>query len=360
MYYADRHSAQGLCTSPRRSRRGGQGSRWSRYVSDLSLSLITYVMLSSALCVAQETPLKTEIKQTAQGSTAAQVSGQAEVTSQERSESAERPTDRAKVKRPPIKRLDRNRLMVGDVLVDRDQQQIEIPAEVNLTRGILEYYGVMPDGKTHESVLKVLATPSHIHLALILAGYEPSQYKKLKPKEFKRTLVKRGDLLRLYLKWRPAGLDRDQWIPASAWLYERKTESPPNPQSYTFEGSFIDSNGYVADRELSVIGLIDDPTVVLAPTVDPGNPYQGDRVGFEVYSSAIPPKGTPVTIVVRGAGKKELIEIARYEEELAEIAAVRRRRLEAEDKLRPLPPPPPFEVLLQIDARSDLGYHETE
>ena len=97
-------------------------------------------------------------------------------------------------------------------------RQVEIPAEVNMTRGILEYYGVTPEGKTHESVLKILATPSHIHLALILAGYEPSQYKNLSPKIFKRKLVKRGDLLRLYLKWRPTGLGRDQWILASMAL----------------------------------------------------------------------------------------------------------------------------------------------
>lgn len=262
----------------------------------------------------------------------------------------------SKVKRPPIKRLDQNRLMVGEVLVDREKRRVEVPAKVNMTRGILEYYAVGVEGKTHEAVLTVLAVPSHIHLALILAGYEPSQYGKPDPKSFRRALIKRGDLLRLYLRWRPADVERDQWIPASAWLFDRKADAPPNPQPYTFEGSAIDKNGYVADRELSVIGLIDDPTVVLSPTIDQGNPYRGERFGFEVYSSSIPPKNTPVTLVLQSASGKELAEIERYEEELKELAELRRRRIAERDRIRPIPPPPPFEITLHIDARSELSY----
>jgi hypothetical protein len=261
-----------------------------------------------------------------------------------------------KTKRPPIKRLDQDRLQVGEVLLNRKTRRIEVPAEVNMTRGILEYYGVCPDGKTHESVLKIKAVPSHIHLALILAGYEPSEYGKSDPKSFRRTQIKRGSLLRLYVRWRPIGFDREQWIPASAWIFDRNSDAPPKPHPYTFEGSLINSNGYAADMELSVIGLIDDPTVVLAPTIDQGNPYQGERLGFEIYSSAIPPKGTPVTLVIQAATDQEIKEVAHYEEELEELAQLKRRKILKRDKLRPLPPPPPFELMLHLDARSQLTY----
>ena len=266
------------------------------------------------------------------------------------------PQVKKQAKRPPIKRLDQDRLQVGVVLVNRKTKRIEIPAEVNLTRGILEYYGVGPDGKTHESVLKIHAVPSHIHLALILAGYEPSEYGKPDPKSFRRTQIKRGSLLRLYIRWRPAGFNRDQWVPASAWIFDRNADAPPKPHPYTFEGSIINNNGYAADMEQSIIGLIDDPTVVLSPTVDQGNPYQGERLGFEIYSSAIPPKGTPVTVVLQGASDKEIQEVAHYEEEMAELARLRRKQALERDKLRPLPAPPPFELLLHLDARSQLTY----
>jgi hypothetical protein len=264
------------------------------------------------------------------------------------------------LKTPPIKRLDQDRALVGDVLVNRRTKRIEVPAEVNMTRGILEYYGVGADGKLHESVLKINAVASHIHLALILAGYEPSEYSPRDPKTYKRTLIKRGSLLRLYIKWRPQGIDRDQWVPAEAWLYHREVDAPPKPSPYEFKGSVIDREGYAADNFKSIIGLIDDATVVLAPTVDTGNPYQGDQLGYEIYSSAIPPKGTPLTLVIQGASKKEIKEVAHYESELQALRELRRQQRIARNKLKPLPPPPTFELNLRLDARSKLSYAQVD
>lgn len=256
----------------------------------------------------------------------------------------------------PIKRLDEHRALVGDVLVDRKTRRVEVPAEVNMTRGILEYYAVCEEGKLHEAVLKINAVPSHIHLALILAGYEASEYTKPDPKTQQRQRTKRGSLLRLYLKWTPKDLNREQWIPAEAWLYNRDLDAPPKPAPYMFTGSVIDDEGYVADRFKSVIGLIDDATVVLSPTVDPGNPYQGDQLGYEIYSSAIPPKGTAVTLVIQEASDQEISEVAHYEKELKELQELRRKQRIERNKQRPLPSPPPFEVNLYIDARSELSY----
>ena len=271
-------------------------------------------------------------------------------------ERAEKQENKKASSKTPIKRLDNHRALVGNVLVDRKSRRIEVPAEVNMTRGILEYYAVCEEGKLHEAVLKINAMPSHIHLALILAGYEPSEYTEPDPKTHHRKRTKRGSLLRLYLKWTPQELGREQWIPAEAWLYNRDFDAPPKPSPYVFTGSLIDQEGYVADRFKSVIGLIDDATVVLSPTVNPGNPYQGDQLGYEVYSSAIPPKGTAVTLVIKEASGQEIAEIAHYERELKQIQEIRRKQRIAKDKQRPLPPPPPFEINLFIDARSELSY----
>lgn len=267
---------------------------------------------------------------------------------------------KAKQESPPIKRLDQDRALVGEVLVNRKTRRVEVPAEVNMTKGILEYYAVCDEGKLHESILKVNAVPSHIHLALILAGYEPSEYGPPEPETRQRRLKKKGSLVRLYIKWRPEEIDREQWVPAEAWLYQRETDSPPQSFPYIFEGSVIDQNGYLADRFKSVIGLIDDSTVVLSPTTDQGNPYRGDQLGFEVYSSSIPPKGTAVTLVIQAAGPKEIAEVARYEQELSELQEIKRARIAERNKRRPLPFPPPFELNLYINARSALSYQSDE
>ena len=257
---------------------------------------------------------------------------------------------------PPIKRLDEDRALVGKVLVNRRTQRVEVPAEVNMTRGILEYYGVAADGKLHESVLKINAVPSHIHLALILAGYEPSEYGPRDPKTYRQDLVKQGSLLRLYIKWQPQELNREQWIPAEAWLYNRESDAPPKPTPYVFQGSTFNHSGYVADHMKSVIGLIDDGTVVLAPTIDSGNPYRGEQLGFEIFSSAIPPKGTKVTLVIQASTTETIKEIAHYQEALKELQVLKRKKQLAQNKLKPLPPPPNFELNLHLDARSTLTY----
>lgn len=265
-----------------------------------------------------------------------------------------------KIKKPPIKRLDRDRALVGKVLVNRATKRVEVPAEINLTSGILEYYAVCEDGKLHEAVLKINAIPSHIHLALLLAGYEPSEYGEPDPKTQRRVVKKRGSLVRLYVKWTPKEVNREQWVPAEAWLYDRELDETPKPFPYVFEGSVINQEGYLADRFYSVVGLIEDATVVLSPTADQGNPYRGDRLGFEVYTSAIPPKGTAVTLVIQAAGPTEIIEVAQYERELGELREIRRTQAAARDRRRPLPAPPPFELNLYLNARSTLSYRGGE
>ena len=74
----------------------------------------------------------------------------------------------------PIERIDEHRLRVGRVEVDRKTRTVTVPAAINQREGILEYLGVGPRGKTHESVLVLRALPSHIHLALILVDATPS------------------------------------------------------------------------------------------------------------------------------------------------------------------------------------------
>ena len=59
-----------------------------------------------------------------------------------------------------------------------------------MLEGILEYYAVASDGKLHESLLEIAGEPSHLHLALILAGFEASEYGPYDRENFSRPLLK--------------------------------------------------------------------------------------------------------------------------------------------------------------------------
>ena len=270
------------------------------------------------------------------------------------------PTSLAQPAPPPIERLSEHALRVGAVTLNRQTQELEVPARVNMTQGILEYYGVASNGKLHEAVLEVLAEPSHLHLALLLAGYEPSEFGPREPETDRRALKRRGSLLKLYLKWTPPELGREQWLPSSAWLFNRASKSPPRPMPYVFQGSLFGRDGrYVADLERSVVGLIEDSTAVLSPTSDTGNPYRGDELGLEVYTAALPPKGTSVTLVLRPASHQDEKELEEYIAELKRINELR-ERFEAERAAREgrSLPRPEFDLTALPTSASELEYGE--
>lgn len=203
---------------------------------------------------------------------------------------------------PPIKRLDAYRLRVGAVLVDRLARRLEIPTRVNMQEGILEYVAVGTHGKLHESVLEVLAEPSHIHLGLLLIGLEPRQYSKpADPYEVPK-LLREGGRMALSMQWTDPKSGEVKTGAPAVWLYDRQIKAAPQPQAWYFEGSQFWNGRYVADNERSVISLIPDRNAVIAIGDDAGNPYRGDAQGYEVYTGEIPPNGTPVKLSIAAFG----------------------------------------------------------
>ena len=199
---------------------------------------------------------------------------------------------------PPIVRLDEQRLKIGETLVDKAARRVEVPARVNMTEGILEYYACAPTGKLHESVLETLDKGSHLHLALLLLGLEPSEY--VQDERIGPRVVREGSRVRVFVEWKDAK-GAPQRKPAEAWLYNRRRKSSPSGANWTFLGSQFWNGEYSADTGKSIVGLIPDPTVVVGIVGNEGNPYQGME-GFEVFTKTIPPKGTPVSLVFEPAG----------------------------------------------------------
>lgn len=203
---------------------------------------------------------------------------------------------------PPIKRLDAYRLRVGRVFVDRLNRFIEIPAKVNMTEGILEYYGVSSNGKLHESVLELDAEPSHMHLGLLLIGLDPREYSKEDDPYKVPTIAREGGRIEMRVRYVDPETREERDIPAEDWLWDRKAEKHPPPQVWYFQGSAFWSGRYSADSDRSVVALIPDSSAVVVIGGDAGNPYRGDALGFEVNKQLIPPKDTPVKLALKVYG----------------------------------------------------------
>ena len=203
---------------------------------------------------------------------------------------------------PPIQRLDAYRLRVGQVFVDRLDRFIEVPAKVNMKEGILEYQSVGSNGKLHESVLEIGAEPSHIHLGLLLIGLEPRQYSNETDPYKLPTITREGGRIELRVRYQDPATKTDHDIPAEAWLRDRKTGKAPPPQHWYFQGSMFWNGRYSADSDRSVVALIPDRIAVVVIGDDAGNPYQGDRLGYDVHTEAIPAIGTPARLVFKVHG----------------------------------------------------------
>ena len=70
----------------------------------------------------------------------------------------------------PLKTIAPGVLDLGLVRLDKQSGSVTIPAFVNLKEGVIEYFLVTSEGKTHESVLRTDAEPLHIHVAMLLLG----------------------------------------------------------------------------------------------------------------------------------------------------------------------------------------------
>lgn len=202
---------------------------------------------------------------------------------------------------PPVERVDADRVRVGRVMVDRQRHLIHLPGRVNMEEGILEYYACGTNGKLHESVLEVFAEPSHIHLGLLLAGNDAATWDR-SDKTRAPTLVKAGSPLDLWLVWRRPADGIVQVTRAEEWLYDRSVTGAAAPLDWYFHGSVFWNGRYSADTDRSIFSLIPDDSSVAMVGGDKGNPYRGERQGFEVYKQVIPPRGTPVTLVVTQRG----------------------------------------------------------
>jgi hypothetical protein len=156
---------------------------------------------------------------------------------------------------------------------------------------VLEFVAVETAGRAYESLLTLDCKPSALQTALLLIGCKAQG--------------KEGSGLVLELEWRTdAGVRR---LPIEEALRERRTGKPPGPLPWRFTGSrFVRLPGaenevFLADAEEAFIGLYAHDGLLIRLGEDFGNPYREAEGGFGANTDRLPPKGTPVKLILRKA-----------------------------------------------------------
>lgn len=188
---------------------------------------------------------------------------------------------------PDAERLSEDRYRLGKVIVDLGRHEVSCPGKVNMRRGAVEYLAVAHQGKRHESVLVLDVRPLHLQLGLILLGMEPGGGIRRQGD----TQAPSGSPVRLRVEWSRGG--RKVAAPASELAWDQNSRRPMPDGAWVFTGSATDADGFVADRERSLVALFRDPAAIVNNSLPEG----ADDTVYKVNERIIPPLGTPVTLV---------------------------------------------------------------
>lgn len=194
--------------------------------------------------------------------------------------------------RPDLKFIDLN----------REQQYVDVEAEICLTEGMLELAATIAHGKEHESVVAVKARPQHIHLALLMLGLEPG-----KPGSWElndgdpKPIPAEGDPVRVSLILENEEGEREE-RPITDFIRQSGTDEQLPGDVFLFAGSRIidppeDDPYYLADVTGEVIALVSFDGELLA-WPKPAS-QANEQLIWQIDEEHIPELGTEVTLRLR-------------------------------------------------------------
>jgi hypothetical protein len=187
---------------------------------------------------------------------------------------------------PDAEKIGEDRYRLGKLTVDLKTKTATCAGTLNMPRGTIEYLAVAPGGKLHESVLNVDVRPLHLQVGLILLGLEPKGGLTVQGDE----KPPQGSPVAVFASWQRGGRTVKVRAEDLAWDLDKKRPMDRGP--WVFSGSSIDKDGFVADRELSLIATYRDPAAIVNNRLPSGS----DDTVYKVNERIAPPRATPVTV----------------------------------------------------------------
>ena len=188
--------------------------------------------------------------------------------------------------------------------VDLARRQVAIDANVCLRIGFLEVLlcrRATKDcaSKEHESILRTDARAADIHAGLMLLGLRRGKPAELMPAREGQPAVwlpPRGPEVKLLLRWKDKAGKQHEADPVK-WLAGPKGGKPIAPKKWVFVGSdILPDGGYWADTSGDIISVSNFASAVI--DVPFKSTSVNDFLEFTANTAAIPPKGTPVEVII--------------------------------------------------------------
>lgn len=219
------------------------------------------------------------------------------------------PDDRAAtVAESPAPRPDRHPDLVrlsptDDVWVDRRNGEVIVGGGIALDRGVIEVFACPRGSKEHEAVVATDAPARLVHAALLAIGLEPGAPVSYDPEY----VAARGPVVHVRVRWRDAA-GALQERPAQDLIRDTRTGRQLDAD-WVFAGSVFwrdpaDGREYYQGDGGDLICVSNFPTATLDLPIE--SSQANDALLFEVFAERVPPRGTPVELVLSpGDGKPQ-------------------------------------------------------
>jgi len=206
-----------------------------------------------------------------------------------------RPATRPNVLRP-----------IEGVTVQRDPRRVEIKAWTCLSEGWLEQVACSPGTREHESLVVIKVKPRNVHLALVLAGFEPGRPGRWWVEDGQQQAEPpKGDKLDIKVRYEnKAGETLTHAV--RKWIADHREGHQFPDKPWIFGGSLFRKNPqwmgpgehYVADQTGSIIGLVTFGDEVIGFSEVLADKVAVHPAQWEVNTETIPPVGTEVTVII--------------------------------------------------------------
>lgn len=198
---------------------------------------------------------------------------------------------------------------LNGVQITAATREVRVPCSILHQKLPIEYALCHEEGeKLHETILQTSVRPIQIQLALLLANYQPGTegiLDKLDPKEERpykgedtKPQTPGANRLAIHCEWKEGG--KIKRVPLSDFIQNIDTrKTPPDLDTWIFNGSLIDETGFVAEQSGSIISTYVDRAAIINSGAK-GN--QRDDLWISMPSN-IPAEETKVTLIITPASK---------------------------------------------------------
>jgi hypothetical protein len=203
-----------------------------------------------------------------------------------------------------MKELSPGVFQIGKIRLDKTKRTVTFPGKLNMSKDLIEYLLVTPDGSTHESLLTSEIQPTDLQFVMLLldakgAGLLTPQPDATPPGQIDAQYLKsaprlKGDNISITVAWKTKD-GSDRVVALEDLIMHAETKKPVPRGPWIYNGSMFGSDGKFLAQQLGCfISVVTNPAALI------NNPRKGndnDRI-WAVNEKQSPPVGTAVEITI--------------------------------------------------------------